>query len=76
LLYAVTPWSNVDLITSNLELFDVEYELTAAWADGHSVLAARLREMKQAFGPALVIGANSGERRNQSQPLRARSESC
>lgn len=49
LLYAVkkTPWPNVDLIPSNLELFDVEYELAAAGADGESVLAARFRKLKQ-----------------------------
>ena len=42
-----TPWPNVDLIPSNLELFDVEYELAAAGADGQSVLAARFRKLKQ-----------------------------
>lgn len=49
LLYAVKPtaWPNVDLIPSNLELFDVEYELAAAGADGQSVLAARFRKLKQ-----------------------------
>ncbi len=49
LLYAVkrTPWPNVDLIPSNLELFDVEYELAAAGADGQSVLATRFRKLKQ-----------------------------
>lgn len=49
LLYAVkrTPWPNVDLIPSNLELFDVEYELAAAGADGQNVLAARFRKLKQ-----------------------------
>ena len=48
LLYAVkqTPWPNVDLIPSNLELFDVEYELAAAGSDGGSVLAARFRQLK------------------------------
>lgn len=48
LLYAVkrTPWPNVDLIPSNLELFDVEYELAASGADGQSVLAARFRKLK------------------------------
>jgi chromosome partitioning protein len=48
LLYAVkrTPWPNVDLIPSNLELFDVEYELAAGGADGQSVLAARFRKLK------------------------------
>lgn len=49
LLYAVqpSPWPNVDLIPSNLELFDVEYELAAAGADGQSVLATRFRKLKQ-----------------------------
>ncbi|HWJ71516.1 MAG TPA: AAA family ATPase [Sphingobium sp.] len=49
LLYAVkrTAWPNVDLIPSNLELFDVEYELAAAGADGHAVLAARFRKLKK-----------------------------
>jgi chromosome partitioning protein len=49
LQYAVkrTPWPNVDLIPSNLELFDVEYELAAAGSDGGSVLAARFRKLKR-----------------------------
>jgi chromosome partitioning protein len=49
LLYAVqpTPWPNVDLIPSTLELFDVEYELAAAGADGSAVLAARFRKLKR-----------------------------
>ena len=42
-----TPWPNVDIIPSNLELFDVEYELAAAGADGGSVLASRFRKLKQ-----------------------------
>jgi chromosome partitioning protein len=48
LLYAVqrTPWPNVDLIPSTLELFDVEYELAAAGADGASILATRFRKLK------------------------------
>lgn len=48
LLYAVkrTPWPNVDLIPSNLELFDIEYELAAAGSDGGSVLAARFRKLR------------------------------
>lgn len=48
LQYAVrrTPWPNVDLIPSNLELFDVEYELAAAGSDGQSVLAARFRKLR------------------------------
>lgn len=49
LQYAVqkTPWPNVDLIPSNLELFDVEYELAATGADGQNVLASRFRKLKQ-----------------------------
>lgn len=49
LLYAVqrTPWPNVDLIPSNLELFDVEYELAASGAEGGSVLATRFRKLKR-----------------------------
>ncbi|MBB4086924.1 chromosome partitioning protein [Sphingomonas carotinifaciens] len=49
LAYAIrpTPWPNVDLIPSNLELFDVEYELAAAGSDGGSVLAARFRKLKR-----------------------------
>lgn len=48
LLYAVkkTPWPNVDLIPSNLGLFDVEYELAGSSGDGR-VLAARFRKLKQ-----------------------------
>ena len=42
-----TPWPKVDLIPSNLELFDVEYELAAGGADGGSVLASRFRKLKQ-----------------------------
>lgn len=49
LAYAVqkTPWPNVDLIPSNLELFDVEYELAASGADSGSILASRFRKLKQ-----------------------------
>lgn len=49
LFYAVkrTPWPNVDLIPSNLELFDVEYELAAAGSDGQSILSLRFRKLKQ-----------------------------
>lgn len=49
LLYAVqsTPWPNVDLIPSCLELFDVEYELAAGGATGQSLLATRFRKLKQ-----------------------------
>ncbi|WP_157221183.1 AAA family ATPase [Flavisphingomonas formosensis] len=48
LMYAVkeTPWPNVHLIPSNLELFDVEYELAASGADGNSVLVTRFRKLK------------------------------
>ena len=48
LLYAVkkTPWPNVDLIPSNLGLFDVEYELAGSSGEGR-VLAARFRKLKQ-----------------------------
>lgn len=47
--YAVksTPWPNIDLIPSNLELFDVEYELAATGGDGQSILATRFRKLKQ-----------------------------
>ncbi|MDB5714614.1 MAG: chromosome partitioning protein, partial [Sphingomonadales bacterium] len=47
LLYAVkkTAWPNVDLIPSNLELFDVEYELAASGSEG-GVLVARFRKLK------------------------------
>lgn len=47
LLYAVksTPWPNVDLIPSNLGLFDVEYELAGSSGEGR-VLAARFRKLK------------------------------
>ena len=34
------------LIPSNLELFDVEYEMAAAGADGGSILATRFRKLK------------------------------
>jgi len=49
LRYAVckTPWPNVDLIPSNLELFDVEYELAASGSEGGSVLASRFRKLKE-----------------------------
>ncbi len=50
LTYAVkrTAWPNVDLIPSNLEMFDVEYELAAA-GDGHrgtGTLVSRFRKLK------------------------------
>lgn len=48
LTYAIhkTPWPNVDLIPSCLELFDVEYELAAAGATGESVISARFRKLR------------------------------
>lgn len=47
--YAVkrTAWPNVDLIPSNLQMFDVEYELAAAGSGGGSVLASRFRKLRQ-----------------------------
>lgn len=55
--YAVksTPWPNIDLIPSNLELFDVEYELAATGGDGQSILATRFRKLKQGLAD---IGRN------------------
>lgn len=49
LLYAVksTPWPNIDLIPSNLKLFDVEHELAAAGSEGPSVLPAHFRRLKK-----------------------------
>ena len=49
LSYAVKPtvWPNVDLIPSNLQLFDVEYELAAAGSRGGSVLPARFRKLRE-----------------------------
>lgn len=46
--YAVqkTPWPNVDLIPSCLELFDVEYELAATNAAGQGILADRFRKLR------------------------------
>ncbi|MGN6424262.1 MAG: AAA family ATPase [Asticcacaulis sp.] len=48
LTYAVkrTAWPNVDLIPSNLQMFDVEYELAAAGSSGGSVLASRFRKLR------------------------------
>jgi chromosome partitioning protein len=48
LFYAVqrTAWPNIDLIPSNLELFDVEYEHAAAGSDGMRLLSGRLRKLK------------------------------
>lgn len=55
--YAVksTPWPNINLIPSNLELFDVEYELAATGGDGQSILATRFRKLKQGLAD---IGRN------------------
>lgn len=50
LRYAVksTIWPNVDLIPSNLQMFDVEYELAAAGSgSGGGTLASRFRKLKQ-----------------------------
>lgn len=49
LSYAVkhTAWPNVDLIPSNLQMFDVEYELAATGTGGGSVLASRFRKLRQ-----------------------------
>ncbi len=49
LSYAVKPtiWPNVDIIPSNLQLFDVEYELAAAGSRGGSVLPARFRKLRE-----------------------------
>lgn len=46
--YAVkeTPWPNVQLIPSNLQLFDVEYELAASGSDGARVLIERFRALR------------------------------
>ncbi len=48
LTYAVkkTCWPNVDLIPSNLQMFDVEYELAAAGSRGGGNLASRFRKLK------------------------------
>jgi chromosome partitioning protein len=49
LAYAIhrTPWPNVDLIPSCLQLFDVEYELAAAGATGENVISARFRKLRE-----------------------------
>ncbi len=49
LSYAVkrTVWPNVDLIPSNLQMFDVEYELAATGSGGGSTLASRFRKLRQ-----------------------------
>jgi len=47
--YAVKPtcWPNVDIIPSNLQMFDVEYELAAAGSRGGGTLVSRFRKLKQ-----------------------------
>ena len=49
LSYAVkkTVWPNVDLIPSNLQMFDVEYELAAAGSNGSGALVSRFRKLRQ-----------------------------
>ena len=49
LRYAIkrTVWPNVDLIPSNLQMFDVEYELAATGSGGGGTLAARFRKLRQ-----------------------------
>ena len=49
LRYAVKPtsWPNVDLIPSNLQMFDIEYELAAAGTDGGGKLVARFRKLRE-----------------------------
>ena len=46
--YAVrtTPWPNIGLIPSCLELFDAEYELAASGAGGESVISSRFRKLR------------------------------
>jgi chromosome partitioning protein len=48
LSYAVqrTPWPNVDLIPSCLELFDIEYELAASGAAGERLISARFQKLR------------------------------
>jgi chromosome partitioning protein len=54
LAYAIhrTPWPNVDLIPSCLQLFDVEYELAAAGATGESVISSRFRKLREGLQKA------------------------
>ena len=49
LRYAVkrTAWPNVDLIPSNLQMFDVEYELAAAGSSGNGGMVSRFRKLRQ-----------------------------
>lgn len=49
LRYAIkkTVWPNVDLIPSNLQMFDVEYELAAAGSSGAGGLASRFRKLRE-----------------------------
>lgn len=70
----------MDLIPSNLELFDVEYEMAAVGADGQSVLAARFRKLRQGLtdlartydmvilNPPSALGTIPGQRCRQ--PIR------
>lgn len=46
--YAIkkTPWPNVQLIPSNLQLFDVEYELAASGSDGARILLDRFQALR------------------------------
>jgi chromosome partitioning protein len=47
--YAVlqTPWPNIDLIPSCLELFDIEYELAAVTSSGENILASRFHMLRE-----------------------------
>ena len=49
LRYAVkkTAWPNVDLIPSNLQMFDVEYEMAAAGSGGRGGLVTRFRKLRE-----------------------------
>lgn len=48
LRYAVkaTVWPNIDLIPSNLQMFDIEYELAAAGSGGAGTLVSRFRKLR------------------------------
>ena len=52
LAYAVkkTVWPNVDLIPSNLQMFDIEYELAASGSRGSGGLATRFRKLRAGLG--------------------------
>lgn len=47
--YAIlrTPWPNIDLIPSCLELFDIEYELAAVTSSGENILASRFHKLRE-----------------------------